>query len=218
MPTRSHRIATFALVPVATITLALATTPATAAPVVKEANTDFSTTPATFSFEDSTFTFSGTGDLFNPTAVQTSGGGEVSSFGGFLGIPVQPTTDFYPERGGDVEFGPGIFGSFSPFTTTTTVPYSNGGNIFGLVATSGGSSYYGYALTSNDTLISYGFENVADTAINASAAIRAASAVPETATWIMMILGFGAIGAVMRRAHRKSEERFTSQVRAIAAA
>lgn len=43
-----------------------------------------------------------------------------------------------------------------------------------------------------------------------------ASAVPETATWMMMIVGFGAVGAMMRRAHRKSEERFTRKVRSLA--
>jgi hypothetical protein len=49
-------------------------------------------------------------------------------------------------------------------------------------------------------------------------AAGAVAAVPESASWIMMFLGFGAIGSVLRRAHRKSEERFTSQVRAIAGA
>ena len=43
-------------------------------------------------------------------------------------------------------------------------------------------------------------------------------AVPEFATWLMMILGFGAIGGVMRRVHRKSEEKFTQHVRSLATA
>jgi hypothetical protein len=60
------------------------------------------------------------------------------------------------------------------------------------------------------------FEDFGSLAYKAS--FSSVAAVPETATWLMMILGFGAIGAVMRRAHRQSEERFTSQVRAIAAA
>ena len=42
------------------------------------------------------------------------------------------------------------------------------------------------------------------------------SAVPESATWLMMILGFGAIGGIMRRAHRKLEESFTRKVRSLA--
>ena len=49
-------------------------------------------------------------------------------------------------------------------------------------------------------------------------ATTATSAVPEAGTWLMMILGFGAIGGVMRSAHRKSEERFTRKVRSLATA
>ena len=48
--------------------------------------------------------------------------------------------------------------------------------------------------------------------------VRFSSAVPESATWLMMILGFGAIGGVMRRAHRKSAENFTQHVRLLATA
>ena len=41
--------------------------------------------------------------------------------------------------------------------------------------------------------------------------------VPEPATWAMMLIGFAAIGVGMRRAVRKSEDNFTTRVRAIAA-
>ena len=44
------------------------------------------------------------------------------------------------------------------------------------------------------------------------------SAVPEASTWLMMILGFGAVGGVMRSAHRKSEAKITRRVRSIATA
>lgn len=46
----------------------------------------------------------------------------------------------------------------------------------------------------------------------------AVAAVPETASWVMMILGFGAIGGMMRRVYRKSEESFTRKVRSLATA
>ncbi|MFT3977957.1 MAG: DVUA0089 family protein [Sphingomonas bacterium] len=42
-------------------------------------------------------------------------------------------------------------------------------------------------------------------------------AVPEPATWAMMILGFGAIGFAMRRARVRSDLRFNERVRRIAA-
>ncbi|WP_260597120.1 PEPxxWA-CTERM sorting domain-containing protein [Sphingomonas endolithica] len=43
-------------------------------------------------------------------------------------------------------------------------------------------------------------------------------AVPEPATWAMMILGMGAVGFAMRRRMKVSEANFTNKVRAIAAA
>lgn len=44
------------------------------------------------------------------------------------------------------------------------------------------------------------------------------TAVPELATWGMMIIGFFAVGGSVRRTMRKSDEHFTTKVRAIAAA
>ncbi len=42
------------------------------------------------------------------------------------------------------------------------------------------------------------------------------SAVPEPATWAMMILGFGAVGGAMRAARRRSDERFDARIKRIA--
>jgi hypothetical protein len=47
--------------------------------------------------------------------------------------------------------------------------------------------------------------------------IGATPAVPEPATWAMMILGMGAVGFAMRRRIKVSEVNFTNKVRAIAA-
>jgi hypothetical protein len=41
--------------------------------------------------------------------------------------------------------------------------------------------------------------------------------VPEPVTWAMLMIGFGAIGGVLRRLVRRSEQRFTDKVRRIAA-
>lgn len=216
METLLFRSARRALVSIALSAAALVAAPSFATPVLFESNTDFSTKPVTFSFDNSSFSFSGTGDYFSPTAVQTAGGGEVSSFGGFLGIPVEPSSDFYPARGsGQISYGP-TGTSYAEFTSATTVPYSNGGNVFGLVAMLDGAAHYGFALTSDTTLVSYGFESAANTPIDAIAGIAGASAVPEAATWMMMILGFGLIGGVMRISYRKSGENFTTEVRSLA--
>lgn len=45
---------------------------------------------------------------------------------------------------------------------------------------------------------------------------NAAAAVPEPASWAMMILGIGAVGCAMRRQIKVSEVNFTNHVRAIA--
>jgi hypothetical protein len=42
------------------------------------------------------------------------------------------------------------------------------------------------------------------------------AAAPEPGTWLMMILGFGLVGGVMRSAYRKSEDSFTAKVRSLA--
>lgn len=46
---------------------------------------------------------------------------------------------------------------------------------------------------------------------------RLISRLPEPATWVMMILGFGAAGYAIRRGIRRSEARFTARVQRIAA-
>lgn len=43
------------------------------------------------------------------------------------------------------------------------------------------------------------------------------SILPEPATWIMLLLGFGAFGALLRRKFRQSEQRFNDRIRRIEA-
>ena len=44
-----------------------------------------------------------------------------------------------------------------------------------------------------------------------------AGAAPEPSTWVLMILGFGAVGFAMRRAVRRSEAKFDARIKRIAA-
>ena len=60
--------------------------------------------------------------------------------------------------------------------------------------------------------------NPTSTASTFSGTVDFAAAVPELATWAMMIGGFGLIGGVMRRAYRKSDESFAGIGRSIVAA
>lgn len=171
-----------------TFAIAVATAvPAAADPVVTLVDADLAA-PFTFSYLGNSFTFAATGDVFSPAAVQTGGGGAISSFGGFLGIPVSPSPSFINR--GTVVYDAGT--RFAEFSALTTVPFSNGDNFFGLRATAGGVEYFGYAYTNNSLLRSYAFESTAGAAITAVA-------VPEPASWALMIVGVGVVGGAMRR-------------------
>jgi acetyl esterase/lipase len=159
---------------------------ATAAPVITSVGADYSTTPFTFSLGDSSFTFSGTGDWFAPTAVQTGGTGQINSI---FGSP----TSYFVDRG-TVTFGADK--QYTAFGSATTINYSNSNNFIGLRATSGSDVFYGFAFTTDNILNSYGFENVAGREITATVA---SGAVPEPASWVLMLSGFGLVGGTLRR-------------------
>jgi hypothetical protein len=166
--------------------------PAYAAVVITPANENFSTAPYTFSFGDSTFTFTGTGDPFGPAAVSNGGTGQFNTIFG------SPTTNFTDR--GTVTFGGDM--QYAAFSTPTPVRFSNGNNFIGLRATSGNDTFFGFAYTTNSVLNSFGFETTPGQAITATSAV---AAVPEPATWAMMLFGFGFIGAMMRSAKRKQK-------------
>ena len=172
---------------------------AQAAPVITAVGADLTKGAYTFNYLGDAFTFAATGDIFNPLAVQNQAADATSSFGGFLGIPVSPTSDF-------VNRGTVMFGStdnYTTFGTLTTVPFSNGDNFIGLRATVGGQDYFGFAYTTNAVLDSVGFESVAGQSITATTAIPAA-AVPEAATWATMMVGLGVVGGALRRRRKAS--------------
>ena len=186
------------LAAVGTMTLA---TSAGAVPVITAVNANLAAAPYTFSYMGAAFTFGATGDIFGPLNVRDTADGAISSFGGFLGIPVSPSPSF--TNRGTVTYGPSD--SFAAFPTTTAVSYSNGKNFLGLRVTSGGSNYYGFAYTTNSVLNSFGFETAADTAITATTAIPA---VPEPATWVMLLFGFAMTGAAVRYGRRRTAVRY----------
>ena len=146
--------------------------PAVAAPVITAVGQTFTAaSPFTFTFGQSTFTLTGTGDIFNPTAVSTGGTGQFKTIFG------NPTSEFVNR--GTVTFGPGD--QYAAFAVPTTIRFSNSDNFIGLRATSDGQSFFGYAFTTDNQINSYAFEFVAGATITATTAL--ASAVPEPATW-----------------------------------
>jgi hypothetical protein len=169
--------------------LMFAATQAAAAPVYTSIGADLSAAAYTFNYAGSAFTFGFNGDYFGggPITIQTAGGGEVNTIFG------QPTT-YFTDRG-TVTFGPGQ--QYAAFGSPTPIRFTNGDNFIGLRAvTSAGDAFYGFAFTTNNVLNSIGFETVAN------ATITATTAVPEPATWALLIGGFGMAGAALRRRER----------------
>ena len=141
-----------------------------------------------------------TSGFFNDDFVSTTGTAEVSSFGGFLGIPVEPSTFFTDMRNGsDVMFGPDQFGSYAGFATATDIPYSSGDSFLGLRYTVGDDTFYGFARFAGGDLESYGFETTPNIDIDANSP---AVATPELSTWAMMGLGF--VGTALLAKRRRS--------------
>lgn len=166
--------------------------PVNAAPVITAINADLSASPYTFNFVGGSFTFGFNGDYFGggPVTIKTGGGAEVNTIFG------QPTTNFIDR--GVVTFGPSM--QYAAFSTETPIRFTNGDNFIGLrTVAPNGDAFYGFAFSTNNVLNTIGFENVANTTITATSA---AGAVPEPATWAMMIGGFAMAGVAMRRRAR----------------
>lgn len=175
--------------------LGLMTAPLHAAPVVTGVNADLSASPFTFSYLGSSFTVDGRGGFPNFLSISTTGNAAVRTVFG------NPSSDF--TNRGTVVYDQNTLGGFASFASPTTIPFTNGENFIGLRVTSGGENFFGYLFTTNSTLNSFGFETVANTAIRPTTDIPAAAAVPEPATWAMMIGGFGMIGGALRVRTRK---------------
>jgi hypothetical protein len=176
---------------------AVLSAPASAAVVLGGPET-LSATPFTFGPDAADqFSFSyPTGGYFADTFVSTTGTAEVSSFGGFLGIAVVPSTSFTDRRNGsDVLYGPDQFGSYASFATATDIPYSSGDSFLGLRYTVGANTYYGFAQFAGSDLELYGFQTTPNTAIDANSP----TTVPEPSTWAMMGLGFVGMALVAKR-------------------
>ena len=170
-----------------------------AAPVITAVNGDLLISPITFSFMGGSFTFSGMNTFPDYLNVMTGSTAAMpASVAAVRTVAGSPSTDFINRS--TVVYDASTLGGFGSFPNPTTVPFTNGDNFLGLRVTVADRNYYGFAYTTNTVLNSYGFETAPNVGITATAAVPAA--VPEAATWSMMILGFGAIGTVLRRRQR----------------
>ena len=173
---------------------------AAGAAVLGEADVALTTTPTVFTLSGATFAFTFDETLaqqFDPSpySVQTGGTGETSGFGGFLGIPLQPS--LFDTSG--VTIDGSLFPGFAAFPQLSAIPYSLVPGDLALEYGIGANVHYGYARLNGDGTLNIAFESTPNTAITGGAAITGPLAVPEPATWALMLLGVGAIGSAMRR-------------------
>ena len=141
-----------------------------------------------------------TSGFFNDDFVSTTGTAEVSSFGGFLGIPVEPSTFFTDMRNGsDVMFGPDQFGSYAGFATATDIPYSSADSFLGLRYTVGDDTFYGFARFAGPDLEVYGFETMPNIDIDANS-----PAVSDAGAFDLGDDGLGFVGTALLAKRRRS--------------
>ncbi len=96
-------------------------------------------------------------------------------------------------------------GQFFQQTGTQSVPYSLTQSSVAIRFMTGGQTYYGYALVGGDSLIQFAYNDTPGGSISTG---EAPAAVPEPLSWAMMVVGFGAIGAALRRSKAACAIRF----------
>jgi PEP-CTERM motif len=99
------------------------------------------------------------------------------------------------------------FNLFNAFADTSSVSIIING-VAQSFAIGNGQNFFGIQATGGDTISSIAFDTngsgVADLRQLRLGGIAAVSAVPEPATWGMMLIGFGGMGVAMRRSRRRS--------------
>lgn len=142
---------------------------------------DFSPAPYTISFSGGAATYTFT-DIYDPltdpltvAAVSTGGTAEVNSF---LGQPIAFQL-------GTVVGATGY--EFAPLPTPTGIPFSIAEDSIGLEFSLSDGVHYGFVTTLGPQVIQYGYNTTPGGLITIG--------VPEPATWVMLIVGFGMVSA-----------------------
>jgi PEP-CTERM motif len=155
---------------------------AEAGPVLFYPGADFSSAPYTISFGSglATYTFtditSTSTDPLIEDAVATGGDGSVNSFSTPVSFALGTVI-------GDTGYG------FAVFPVATGIAFSIAETSIGLKFSLPDGVHYGFATTLGPEVISYGYNSTPGGFI-------ATTGVPEPATWVLLLAGLGALGAV----------------------
>ncbi len=174
--------------------LAAVAAPAAAAVTTDRLDVSFAKSPYTVSLGGgNTLTFTTVDPGFfalAPAGVSTGGTTQVGSFGAPFYDPPQPTS-YFSNRGGS--FGPGGENPlFLSYSAPAAVPYSISEGLVGFRFDLGKGYQYGYADITGSYLSGVRFQTTPGEAV-------AFGVVPEPASWVLLIAGFGMIGATLRR-------------------
>ena len=183
MNIRNHLLRASLAGSLATGLWALSMAGANAGNVVFFPNADISTVPYVISLDGgaATFTFTDINDAADTfiDAVSTGGNAQVDSF---VGFPAPFQQDALVS---DAD-------SFSSFLTPTGILYSNGLVSVGLEFQLSDGVHFGYATVFGPEVVQYGYN------ATPGAPIGTGATVPEPATWVMLMIGLGALGACSR--------------------
>ncbi len=150
---------------------------------------DFSSTPYTISLGGgtATYTFTYINDGLTADAVSTGGDALVNSF---VGVPI-------PFELGTPIGGNG-YDSFTAFPSPTGILYSIAEDSIGIQFQLPDGVHFGYVTTLGPEVIQYGYNDTP------GASIGTGAAAPEPATWVMLVVGLGVLGALGRRSAKAS--------------
>lgn len=164
--------------------------PALAAVVFVPVNVDVSAAPFTYDFGGgSSLTFdNNTSGFASVLGVQTAGSAQVFSVFGTPSLFQPFATTLFPSQ---------QLGAFASYASSTAVNFSLSSGSIGFKFTLADGDHFGFARTEGSRIGGLFIQGTPGADLSLGTTVG--QAVPEPAAWALMILGFGAMGSVLRR-------------------